>query len=105
MLTHNSATVTKPLHIAIVFNEYFSSTAEKSKNTIKSSNKSFQDFLHPDEESLFVATIDAHKVNLIISALFTNKSTDPNSLPTKILKPLKNDISTHLADIVCLSIS
>ena len=68
-------------------------------------NKSFQDFLHPDEESLFAATNDAHKVNLIISALFSNKSTDPNSLPTKILKPLKNGTSTHLADIVCLYIS
>ena len=40
---------------------------------------------------------DAHEVNLIISSV--------NSLPIKILKLLKNDISTHLADIFDLSFS
>ena len=31
MLTHKDATVTDPLHIANIFNHYFSSTAEKTK--------------------------------------------------------------------------
>ena len=70
----------------------------------KFSNKSFQDFLHhPNEESLFITPTDAHEVNLIISLLNSDKSTGPNSLPTKILKLLKNEISTHLADIFNLS--
>ena len=106
MLTHKGATVIDPLHIANIFNNYFSSIAEKTKANIKFSNKSFQDFLHhPNEESLFITPTDAHEVNLIISLLNSGKSTSPNSLPPKILKLLKNEISTHLADIFSLSFS
>ena len=106
MLRHKGATVTDPLHIANIFNYYFSSIAEKTKANIKFSHKSFQDFLHhPNEESLFTTPTDVHEVNLIISSLNSDKSTGPNSLPTKILKLLKNEISTHLADIFNLSFS
>ena len=106
MLTHKGATVTDPLHIANIFNDCFSSMTKKTKANIKFSNKSFQDFLHhPNEESLFITPTDAHEVNLIISSLNSDKSTGPNSLPTKILKLLKNEISTHLADIFNLSFS
>ena len=99
VLTHKGAAVTGPLHIANIFNDYFSSIAEKTKANIKFSNKSFQDFLHhPNEQSIFITPTDAHEVN-IISSLNSDKSTGPNSLPTKILKLLKNEISTHLADI------
>ena len=49
MLTYKSATRTYPLHIANIFNDYFSPIAEKTKANIKYSNKSFQDFRHhPD---------------------------------------------------------
>ena len=106
MLTHKGATVTDPLHIVNIFNDYFSSIAEKTKANIKFSNKSFQDFLHhPNEDSLFITLTDANEVNLIISSLNSDKSTGPNSLPTKILKLLKNEISTHLVDIFNLSFS
>ena len=51
MLTHKGAIVTDPLHIANIFNDYFSSIAEKTKANIKFSNKSFKDFLyHPNAE-------------------------------------------------------
>ena len=90
MLTHKGAAVTDPLHIANIFIEYLNSIAEKTKVNIKFSNKSFQDFLHhPNEESLFIIPTDAHEVNLIISSLNSDKSTGPNSFPTKILKLLK----------------
>ena len=35
----------------------------------------------------------------IISSLSDNKSSGPNSIPTRILKLLKKDISTQLVDI------
>ena len=106
MLTHKGATVTDPLRIANIFNDYFRSIAEKTKAKIKFSNKSFQDFLHhSNKELLFIRPTDAHEVNLIISSLNSNKSTGPNRFPTKILKLLKNEISTHLADIFNLSFS
>ena len=79
MLTHKGATVTDPLHIANIFNDYFSSIAEKTKANIKFSNKSFQDFLyHPNAESLFVTPTDAHEVNLILSSLNSDKSASQN---------------------------
>ena len=106
MLTHKGATVTDSLRIANIFNDYFSSIAEKTKANVKFSNKSFQDFLHhPNADSLSITPTDAHEVNLIISSLNSDKSTGPNSLPTKILKLLKNDISAHLADVFNLSFS
>ena len=106
MLTHKGATVTDSLHIANISNDYFSSIAEKTKANIKFSNKSFQDSLHhPNADSLFITPTDAHEVNLIISSLNSDKSTGPNSLSIKILKLLKNDISTHLVDIFNLSFS
>ena len=106
MLTHKGATVTDSSHIVNIFNDYFSSIAEKTKANVKFSNKSFQDFSHhPNADSLFITPTDAHEVNLIISSLNSDKSTGPNSLPTKIFKLLKNDISTHLADIFNLSFS
>ena len=71
MLTRKGATVTNPLHIANIFNDYFSSVKEKTKVNIKFSNK-----------SLFIPSTDAHEVNLIISSLNSNKSTASNSLPT-----------------------
>ena len=90
MLTHKGATVTDPLHITNIFNDHFSSVAEKTKANIKFLNRSFQNFLHhPNEELLFITPRDAHEVNLIISLLNSNKSTGPNSLPTQILKLLK----------------
>ena len=106
ILTHKYATVADPLRIANIFNDYISSIAEKTKANIKFSNKSFQDFLHhPNEESLFITPTDAHEVNLVISSLNCDKSTGPNSLPTKNLKLLKNEIYTYLADIFILSFS
>ena len=62
MLTHKGATVTDPLSIANISNDYFGSIAEKTKANIKFSNKSFQGFLHhPNEDSLFITPTDAHK--------------------------------------------
>ena len=41
----------------------------------------------------------------MISLLDSNKLVEPNSIPTKILKLLKNDISSQLADIFNISLS
>ena len=46
-----------------------------------------------------------HEIALIISSLDSTKSVRPNSILTKILKLLKNDISCQLADIFNMSIT
>ena len=104
-LIHKGATVTDSLHIANIFNVYPSSITEKTKVNIKFRNKSIQDFLHhPNEESLFITPTDAHEINLMISPLNSDKSTGPNSLPIKILKLWKNEISAHLVGVFNLSL-
>ena len=44
MLTHKGATVTDPLRIVNIFNDYLSSTAKKTKANIKFSNNHFKIF-------------------------------------------------------------
>ena len=79
---------------------------EKTKTNVKFSNKSFQYFLRPlIAESLFITPRDVCEIKIIIPLLNGDKSTDPNILPTKILKLLKNKISTLLEDIFNLSFS
>ena len=81
MLTRKGVTVTVPLHSINIFNDYFRSIAEKPKVNIRLSNKFFQGFLHhPNKEPLFITPGDAHKGNLIISSLNSDKSTDLDSL-------------------------
>ena len=57
------------------------------------------------DDSFFIKATNSDEIKNIISKLNENKSTGPNSLPTKILKLLKNDISSQLADIFNISFS
>ena len=81
MLTHKGLRATDPLHIAHIFNDYFSLVPEKAKVNIKFSNKSPQDFLHYLNEKswLFIGNTDEHEVSLIISSLIFAKNVSKNS--------------------------
>ena len=106
LLFHNSETITDPKNIANIFNYYFSTIAEKTKAKIKFSNKSFTDVLHhPIDDSFFIKATNSDEIKNIISKLNENKSTGPNSLPAKILKLLKSDISSQLTDIFNIAFS
>ena len=95
-----------PIKIANVFNNYFSSNGEKAQSKIRFSNKTYTDCLHGDNlNSFFITPSDSEVVTSIISSLSDNKSSGPNSVPIRILKLLKKDISTHLVDIFNLSFS
>ena len=72
----------------------------KNKRKYQYLNKSFSDFRkNRTQNSFFLSPTDKSKIQNIISSLDSNKSVGPNSIPTKILKLLKNDISSQLADI------
>ena len=82
-----------------ILNDYFSTITEKTKTKIKL----FDEFLqHANEISLFLKPSSSEE---IISSLNENKSVGSNSLPTKILKLLKNDISLQMPNIFNLSFS
>ena len=87
------------LKIANVFSNYFSSIGEKIQSKTRFSNKTYTDYLHGDNlNSSFIIPTDNEEVISIISSLSDNKSSCPN-IPTRILKLLNEDISTHLVDI------
>ena len=81
-LSQDNETVTNPKKIANIFNDYFSTIAKETKPKIRFSN---------------------HSMNFSRILTKTVSSVGPDSLPTKILKLLKNDISLQMTNIFNLS--
>ena len=105
-LVSNDTTIAEPIKIANIFNNFFTSIAAKTKASIKYSHKHFSNFLkNRSDDSFFLSPTDKYEIINIISSLDPNKSTGPNSINTKILKLLSNEISTRLFDIFNISFS
>ena len=82
-----------------VFNNYFTSIAEKTKSNIKFSPKNYRYYLYNTKTNMFFLTpTDKNEISFIISS-DAHKSSGPNSIPVKNLKLRKNDISQQLSDI------
>ena len=105
-LSSNGSTITNQVEISNVFNNYFATIAEKTKENINPSHKHFSHFLkNRHHNSFFLSPTSKSEILSIISSLNSNKSVGPNSITIKILKLLKNDISSQLADIFNISFS
>ena len=95
---YNNKTVTSPFETANGFNNYFSNIALEIQSSIQYSAKEFHEFLPPlSIKSFFLSPNDKNEIISIISALDSQKASGPNSIPIKILKLMKNDISDQLA--------
>ena len=95
-----------PKQIAETFNNYFSTVAQKVDSLIPPTNNVFKDYLkNPNINSFFIQPTDADEVNKLICTLDPKKSNGPNSVPTKLLKLMKDKLSKPLSDIVNLSFS
>ena len=100
-LTVDGTTISNPMEISDIFNNYFSSIATKTKLNISFSHKHYSDFLkNRSNISFFVSPTDKTKIEDVIFSLDFNKPVGPNSIPTKILKLFKNDISSQLSEIL-----
>ena len=96
-LSSNGSTFTNQFQISNIFNNYFTSTAEKTKISINYSHKHFSDLLKDQSQnSFFLSSTNKYEIQIIMSSLNSNKSVGTNSIPTRILKLLKNGISTQL---------
>ena len=94
------------MEISKNFNNYFSSTASKTKLNVSFSPKHFSDFLkNRSNISFFVSPTDKTEIENVTSPLNSNKSVGPYSIPTKILKLLKNDISSQQSELFDISFS
>lgn len=81
-------------------------TKQRASLKTKFSDKSFAEFLHHSiSYSFFMTATNGDELKNIISKLNENKSTGSNSLPTKILKQLKNNIFLQMADTFNISFS
>ena len=103
---YNDTTIPEPTETANIFNNFFISIAAKTKESIKYTHKRFSNFhKNRSDDSFFLSRTDKYEIINIVSSLDSNKSTRPNSIPTKLLKLLKNYISTQLFDIFNVSFS
>ena len=106
ILVSKNTTSVKQIEIANIFNNFFTSVAAKTKESIKYSHKHFFNFFkNRSDDSFFLSPTKKYEIINIMSSLDPNKSTGPNSIPTKVLKLLKNDISTQRSDIFSVSFS
>ena len=105
-LSSSGFTIKNQVEISNVFNNYFAAIAEKTKENINPSHKNFSHFLkNRHQNSFFLSPTSKSEILSVISSLNSNKSVGPNSIPIKILKLLKNDTSSQLADIFNISFS
>ena len=105
-MVSNDTTSAELIELANIFNNFFTFIAAKIKESIKYSHKHFSNFRkNRSDDSFFLSPTDKYEITNIISSFDPNKSTGPNSIPTKILKLLKNDISAQLPDIFNASFS
>ena len=70
------------------------------------SHKYFFEYIkNNSSKSFFLFPTNKNEISSIISSLNPNKSFGPNSIPTKILKLLKDEILSHLSGIYNISFS
>ena len=85
-----------------VFNNYFTSIAE-TKSNIEVLRKHKYYLYNTSTNAFFLSPLGKNEISFVISSLDSHKSSGPNSIPERILKLQKNDISQQLSDILNLS--
>ena len=106
LITKDEKYIKDPISIGNTFNDFFTSVAEIVHSKIKFSKKSFRNFLSLEIDDFFIITSRTkEEIYKIISSLNANKSCGPNSISTKVLHLLQDQISNHLATICNLSLS
>ena len=90
--------------IAEDFNGYFASIAEKLQQNIFSENTDFSKYLsRPLDYNFLFKSADPSEIIFIIDSIETSKATGPYSIPTEILKLVKNNICLPLKEIINMS--
>ena len=75
LLSQDNETVSNPKKIVNIFNDYFSTIAEKTKAKVRFSNKSFDEFLqHPNKNSFFLRPTSSDEITNLILSLNERKS-------------------------------
>ena len=86
--------------IANHFNTFFTSVAAKLNEKIVKTKKLFSHYLgQTTDETIFLSPTNPADIESLINCIKPNKAIGPNSIPTKILKEFKSELSEPLSDI------
>ena len=92
--------VTDTQTIANNFKRLFCSVAAEVQSEVSFSYKRFSEYLPPpNQDSFFISPCTKQEIIEIISSFKPKKLAGSYSIPTKILRPLTDDISEHLSII------
>ena len=106
IISIKNITTTVPHSIEFNYRTITDPEAMSNVSNIKFLPKHYTDYLsHTNTNTFFLTPTDKNELSFIISSLDSHKSSGPNSIPVKILKLLKNDISQQLSDIFNMSFS
>ena len=106
IISIKNITTTVPHSIEFNYRTITDPEAMSNVSNIKFLPKHYTDYLsHTNTNTFFLTPTDKNEISFIISSLDSHKSSGPNSIPVKILKLLKNDISQQLSDIFNMSFS
>ena len=93
-----------PTKIANGLNNFYSTVAQKLQGSIRSNGFDFMKYMkNPSENAFRFESADYQEILLTIDSLSENKASGPNSIPTDVLKLLKNCICQPLTHIINLS--
>ena len=104
-LTANGETIQDPQKMANLFNSFFVSVSTQVCSEIPRTKRSPLDYLKNRNMNSFISPVTHSEIEDIIISLKNGKSTGPFSIPVKLLKLVKSDISQPLASIFNESIT
>ena len=102
-----NTTIHEPIKVANSFNNYFSNIAEDILKKRKyNGNTNHRSYLKNPLDKTFAAfECDEQEIQCLISTLNQRKGIGPNSIPTKLLIMLKNEISLPLSILFNISLN
>ena len=97
----DNKTITNIPQMAEHFNQYFTSIGKNLQKRIPPTKRQSSDYLKDsNQNSFFIQPTTAEEVKNIIMTLMSSKSTEPNSIPTFLLKQTRNTVSLPLAKLI-----
>ena len=90
--------------LQIILILFFTSVAAKLNEKIVKAKKPFSHYLgQTTDETIFLSPTTPADIEPLINCIKPNKAIGPNSIPTKILKEFKRELSEPLSDMISVS--
>ena len=92
--------ITNSKNLAEHFSKFCTEIGTNIQNKISPTKKYYTDYLlNPNKETFFITPTTDEEISDIISDLNIRKSTGPNSIPTKVMKQIKDVILAPFSKI------